>query len=574
MGCTLVACLLGAPVAAHAAVSFTSAPYPLPAGGTEYQSRIGAVALSDLNNDGRPDILVYRGGNGSVYVLLNQGGGTFAAPQTYAACENHDNGGTMVAGQFNAGSAADVILGCDAGTGQDLLLGNGDGTLGSAAHGGIVSFLNNELTLWGGDPGDYPVLLNGVYNSVDQRVDLCVQQVTSLASGGCPPDASDSSGGDPSGHAGIGQTLTSARFYDVPNCPRDDLILTPYQRGFRTWGQNPFAGASIAACESLSYTERAVQGIPDGENLIGIAAGDISGDGTPDLVMPTSGSSLITLVWQNNATDLGGGFPPGQQSVLTASIPSIEDQHIADFDGDGVGDVAVVGESTGAPTATLAIHRGHGDGSFDSPPVTFPVPGGSPDGFNTIGPNHLAVGDLNADGKPDVVSIAQGDGSVTVLLNGSVPPVTTPPPGGTTGPPAADTVVPVISGFKLGSRTFRVGRGATAIAAAVPRGTTIRYTLSEAAKVTVVISRKAAGRRKGRRCVAPTRKLLRAKRCTRYRGEGALTRTGARGPGSIAFSGRIGRRALKIGTHRMTLSAKDAAGNRSKRLVATFRIVR
>ena len=85
LGCALVACLLGAPVAAHAAVSFTSAPYPLPAGGTEYQSRIGAVALSDLNNDGRSDILVYRGGNGSVYVLLNQGGGTFADPQNRAA---------------------------------------------------------------------------------------------------------------------------------------------------------------------------------------------------------------------------------------------------------------------------------------------------------------------------------------------------------------------------------------------------------------------------------------------------------------------------------------------------------
>ncbi|TML07622.1 MAG: VCBS repeat-containing protein, partial [Actinobacteria bacterium] len=151
--------------------------------------------------------------------------------------------------------------------------------------------------------------------------------------------------------------------------------------------------------------------------------------------------------------DLGGGFPPGQQSVLTASIPSIEDQHIADFDGDGVGDVVVVGESPGAPSATLAIHRGHGDGSFDSPPVTFPVPGGSPDGFNTIGPNHLAVGDLNADGRPDVVNIAQGDGSVTVLLNGSTPPPPVTPP--TSGPTAQDTVVPVITGLTLSSRAGR-----------------------------------------------------------------------------------------------------------------------
>ena len=46
LGWVTVVLALAAPAHAHAAVSFTSAPYPLPAGGTEYQSRIGAVALS------------------------------------------------------------------------------------------------------------------------------------------------------------------------------------------------------------------------------------------------------------------------------------------------------------------------------------------------------------------------------------------------------------------------------------------------------------------------------------------------------------------------------------------------
>src|SRR5258705_4283901 len=103
-----------APVAARANVSFSSAPYALPAADTRYHSTIGAVAIVDLNADNHPDIVVYRGGGdvGQLYVLLNQDAGTFAAAQTYPVCANQD-GGTMVTGQFKAGGAPDVILGCE-----------------------------------------------------------------------------------------------------------------------------------------------------------------------------------------------------------------------------------------------------------------------------------------------------------------------------------------------------------------------------------------------------------------------------------------------------------------------------
>ena len=46
------------------------------------------------------------------------------------------------------------------------------------------------------------------------------------------------------------------------------------------------------------------------------------------------------------------------------------------------------------------------------------------------------------------------------------------------------------------------------------------------------------------------------------------------GAGAVAFSGRISRRALPRGTHRITLVATDAAGNRSLPVRLTFRIVR
>ena len=72
------------------------------------------------------------------------------------------------------------------------------------------------------------------------------------------------------------------------------------------------------------------------------------------------------------------------------------------------------------------------------------------------------------------------------------------------------------------------------------RGTRFRYTLSENAKVTVMIKR-----RNGRSA-------------------GKLVRTGKKGANRLKLSGRIGRRALGRGRYRAVITATDAAGNRCK----------
>src|SRR5207249_4734119 len=63
---------------------------------------------------------------------------------------------------------------------------------------------------------------------------------------------------------------------------------------------------------------------------------------------------------------------------------------------------------------------------------------------------------------------------------------TTSTAGSMTG--SADKQAPVVSGFKTSNKTFAVGRARTAIAA-LARGTKLRYTLSEAAKVMIKIQR-------------------------------------------------------------------------------------
>jgi hypothetical protein len=87
-----------------------------------------------------------------------------------------------------------------------------------------------------------------------------------------------------------------------------------------------------------------------------------------------------------------------------------------------------------------------------------------------------------------------------------------------------------------------------------------------------------AGRRvRSGRCVRPTAALVRrrARRCTRFVAAGVLTRRSRpAGLNRIPFTGRIGRRALALGEHRLTATATDTAGNRSRARTVRFRTVR
>jgi PKD domain len=139
----------------------------------------------------------------------------------------------------------------------------------------------------------------------------------------------------------------------------------------------------------------------------------------------------------------------------------------------------------------------------------------------------------------------------------------------------ADKTAPVISRLSMTRRRFVVGPKRTARRAAKRRkpGSAFRYRLSERANVSIKIARVLPGRRVGRRCRRPTGKLLRRPRCKRFVAVGTLTRRNRRaGRNVVAFSGRIGKRALKPGTYRASLTAVDRARNRSKPRRITFRI--
>jgi hypothetical protein len=143
----------------------------------------------------------------------------------------------------------------------------------------------------------------------------------------------------------------------------------------------------------------------------------------------------------------------------------------------------------------------------------------------------------------------------------------------------ADTTAPGVSRFGVTNSPFVVSGAKTPLfgSAAVRRhrkGTTFKYTLSEAATVRIVISQRRPGRRKGMRCVAPRRSLRAKARCTRIIRKGTLVRVSRQGPNSVVFSGRIGSKALSPGSYSATITAADAAKNTSGPKTISFRIVK
>jgi hypothetical protein len=145
-------------------------------------------------------------------------------------------------------------------------------------------------------------------------------------------------------------------------------------------------------------------------------------------------------------------------------------------------------------------------------------------------------------------------------------------------PPAPDVDRPFIGELSMLRNTFAVGAAPTAVNArrrARPKkGSAFRFALSEDARVTITIARRRPGRKVGRRCVKPTRKNRRRKRCNRFVRRGVLNRNSTAGRNNVPFSGRIGSRALKPGRYRATIVATDAGGNVSVPVRISFRIVR
>jgi hypothetical protein len=327
------------------------------------------VALGDLNGDGRLDVVVANADvSGTVAVLLGNGDGTLQKAVTYPA------GGYpefVVLADFNGDGHLDVAVGNRSIGGPgwvSILLGNGDGTLRPP-----VSY---------GPFTDAFSLATGDFNQ-DGALDIAVGDTASgsLLLGN----------GDGTFNLGSAIGASNAVFFAAADFNGDGkLDLVSADNAGNTIQLLTGNGNATFTLES-SY----LVATPP----IALVAADFNGDGIPDFAAADEAvnneGSNVTVFESSPNGYVKRKYPYGDEPRLIVA---------ADITLNGKLDLVTENEFNG----TVDLFMNSGKGAFRSPIVLH-------DGGITAA--SVAIGDLNGDGKPDiVVTDGQIPGHVHVLL--------------------------------------------------------------------------------------------------------------------------------------------------------------
>ncbi len=179
---------------------------------------------------------------------------------------------------------------------------------------------------------------------------------------------------------GQGQSLMAVA--DVNGDGKDDLIIA-----------NSYSDSMSTMLGNGDGTFQAPQPFAVGVAPFNGVVADVNGDGKPDLVMLNSSNGTVSVLLNN-----GDGTFQSPQTYTTGGDPVAV--AVADINGDGKPDLVIANSSpTTHSNGNVSLLLNNGTGTFQSPETLV----SSSPSVNPFDPDSVAVGDVNGDGKPDIV---------------------------------------------------------------------------------------------------------------------------------------------------------------------------
>lgn len=151
-----------------------------------------------------------------------------------------------------------------------------------------------------------------------------------------------------------------------------------------------------------------------GNYTMGITIGDCNSDGKPEIIVASQASDMLS-VFRNSSTVGTLNFTSPRIDIHLPAGSRPADVIISDLDGDGRPDLATVNSLTN----TISVCR-NTSVTGGTPAFYYPLDNSYDFSVGSY-PTDLAVGDLDGDGKPDLAVVNNGDATITLMQNNCTP---------------------------------------------------------------------------------------------------------------------------------------------------------
>ena len=334
-----------------------------------------SAAISDVNGDGNPDVLIANLNSSNVSVRLGDGAGGFGGNTNISVGFGPQS---VAVADVNGDGKPDFITANLASSDVSIRLGNGAG-----------GFSGNTNISVGAVPTSVSIAdVNG-----DGKPDLLTANETS---NNVSVRLGDGAGGfSGSTNIAVGAGPRSVAVADVNGDGKPDL-LTPNANGNNVSVRLGDGAGGFSGTTNI--------GVGLGPTSVAIA--DVNGDGKPDLITANESSNNVSV----RLGDGAGGFSGSTNIAVGAGPRSVA---VADVNGDGKPDLL----TANVGSDDVSVRLGDGVGGFSG---TTNIAVGAD-------PWSLAIADVNRDGKPDLFTANVSSNNVSVILSAvnAAPPTLT-----------------------------------------------------------------------------------------------------------------------------------------------------